>query len=314
MTVRHVRNLVSAAVVPLLLMLSNLSRAQDVQKGTGTGIDQATKGSTDITTDKFVTTDKDAAKDAKDATEFSVSAGTMNAGGNARLVATTGNSKFRLRRAENQFKSALAANYARSAPPDGPMDTTVQNFQGLLRYDRFLGDFSLFLSAQGRNDKFLGIDARVQIDPGVAYYFLNRKTYQLWGEFGYDLLFDIRNEDARVQLDKDKKPLVDADGRRLPLLDKTRTLHSARVFAGYEHSLSATTKLTAGLEYLQGIAGSETSSKYARRLNGDVALTSKIWEALGISFSFSERYDNKPLPGKKNLDTIVAASLVYTVM
>lgn len=313
MQFRFARVVVSGAALWALLSLSQTSSAEDIQKGTGTGVDQATKGSTDITSEKFQTREKDAAKD-KDATEFSVSAGTLNASGNARLVAATSTAKFRLRREENQFKSALAANYARSAPADGEMNTTVQNLQGLLRYDRFLGDFSLFLSGQGRNDKFQGLNARLQVDPGVAYYLLNSKTYQLWGEFGYDLLFDIRREDARMQLDKDKKPMVDAAGNRLPLLDKTRTLHSARIFGGYEHALTETIKLTAGLEFLQGIAGSETSSKNAWRLNGDVALTAKVWEALGVSLSFTERYESMPLPGKKKSDTIVAASLVYTVM
>lgn len=287
--------------------------AQDVQKGTGTGVDQATKGSTEITSDKFQTREKDGAE-AKDATELSLSAGTLNSSGNSRLVAATSTTKFRLRREMNQFKAAAAANYARSGPPGGDVETTVQNFQGLTRYDRFLGDVSVFLSAQARNDKFQGLDMRFQLDPGVAYYFLNDKTLQLWTEVGYDFLYDIRREDARVQRDDKKNVKLDANGAQLPLLAKTRTLHSARLFLGYEHALSDTSKLSAGVEFLQGLAGSESDTKNAYRLNGDIALTAKVYGALSMSLSFSERYESKPLPGKEKLDTITAASLVYTFL
>lgn len=48
--------------------LAHTAAADDLQKGTGTGIDQATKGTTDITSDKFQARDKDGEKDAKDTT------------------------------------------------------------------------------------------------------------------------------------------------------------------------------------------------------------------------------------------------------
>lgn len=46
----------------------------------------------------------------------------------------------------------------------------------------------------------------------------------------------------------------------------------------------------------------------------DVALTTKIFDALAVSFSFSNRYESKPVPGKEKLDTISAVSLVYTFL
>lgn len=141
------------------------------------------------------------------------------------------------------------------------MATTANNLQALARYDRFLGNVSLFLSAQARNDRFQGLDLRQQVDPGVAYYFINEKTTQLWVELGYDLLFDVRRNDSRVQLDADKKPAVDAAGQPLPLLAKTRTIHSARGFIGFEYVLNEGSKLVAGIEALQGLAGSESNTK-----------------------------------------------------
>lgn len=307
-------SLACAVACSFLVFSARVASAEDLPQGTGTGIGPATKGTTDITSDKFQARDKDAEKETKDATELSVAAGAMNASGNSRLLALTAGSKFRLRRGENQFKAAAAANYARSAAPGAEPQTTVQNFQGLTRYDRFLGDVSFFLSTQARNDRFLGLDLRLQVDPGVAYYFLNRKTLLLWTELGYDLLYDVRRDEARVQLDSKKVPLVDAAGQPLPLLAKTRSIHSARLFLGYEHALTDTSKLSAGLEALQGLAGSEADTKNLFRLNFDTALTAKVADSIGLSVSFSGRYDSKPLPGKEKLDTITAASLVYTFL
>jgi len=297
-----------------VLALAHTAAADDLQKGTGTGIDQATKGTTDITSDKFQARDKDGEKDTKDTTELSVSAGALNTGGNSQLVALTGASKFRLRRGANQFKAAAAFNFARTALPGAELATTANNIQGLARYDRFLGDVSLFLSAQARNDRFQGLDLRQQVDPGVAYYFINEKTSQLWVELGYDLLFDVRRNDARVPLDADKKPAVDAAGQPLPLLAKTRTIHSARGFIGFEYVLNEGSKLVAGVEALQGLAGSESNTKNLFRLNGDIALSAKVSKSISLALSFSERYDSTPLPGKQSLDTVLAASLVYSFL
>ena len=262
-------------------------------------------GATDVTTDKVQTADrtKDEAEARKNATELSLSAGALQASGNAELLALTTASRFRLRREDNQLKLAFAGNYARSGPGGATeTQTTVQNVQGLARYDLFLGNVSLFSGVQLRNDRFQGLDLRTQFDPGVAYYFVNQKKLLFWGEIGYDLLHDVRREESRTVRDADGNPTGE-------IAAKTRTLHSARVFVGYEHALSETTKLTAGLEFMQGINKGDI-----RRLNGDITLTTKLYKALSFSFSFSERYESRPVPGKRDLDTTSAASLVYTVL
>jgi putative salt-induced outer membrane protein YdiY len=288
-----------------LIAASTIARPASAQQDLPAGTQAAapvTTGKTEVTADKFqgaVRVDPD----EKDANELSLALGGVQSGGNSRLLAVTGATKYRLRREENQFRAALAGNYAESAAPgDDHFQTTVQNVQGLARYDLFLGDVTLFSALQGRTDRFQGLDLRMQLDPGVGYYFVNQKAELFWTEVGYDLLYDIRRDEARVQLDGDKNPIVGA-----PLLDKTRILHSARLFLGYENAFNAASKVSAGVEFLQGLSDTDV-----RRLNGDVALTTKLVGNLAISFSFSERYENRPLPGKRNLDTTTAASLVYT--
>lgn len=283
-------------------LISSGALAEDVPKSAQDQA-KATSGATEVTSDKATALDR--AADAKDATELSLSAGGLQAGGNANLLAMTAAEKFRLRREDNQFKQVFAANYARSAaPPSTDLQTTVANIQALVRYDRFLGDFTLFLGAQGRSDKFQGLNARANVDPGVGYYFINEKTNAFWTELGYDFQYDNRRDDAIFNPDGTRQ----LDGSGKPL-DKNRVLHSGRAFIGYENAFNATSKVTAGVEFLQGLSDTKVY-----RVNSDVALTTKIAKSLAISFAFSERFDSEPLPGKQKMDTVTSASLVYTFL
>ncbi len=306
----NVKNLTAGMGAALALCCATSAAvAQDVKDGTGTGIKAATTGSTDVTSDKMAARDKDAA--GKDAAELSLALGLLAADGNSKTQAYTGAEKYRLRRGANQLKQAFAFNYARAAVADGPMQDTVRNFQGLLRFDRFLGDFTLFLSTQARNDKFQGLDARVQVDPGAAYYFINQKDRSLWTEFGYDLTADFRHQDA---VDAARAKAV-ADGKDPQKIKETRTLHSARLYFGYDHALSDTSKLTLGLEYLQGLASNESQTANAYRVNFDTALTAKVFKALSMSTSYSLRIDSAAEQvGKKKTDQLLAATLVYTFL
>lgn len=296
-------------VLPLLLHAST-ALAQDTATGQGTGVKGATTGSTDVTSEgKFQGAAKDA--DSKDAAALSLSAGYLSATGNSKLSAATLAESFRLRRAENQFTQKLAFNQAYAGKGDEKAQETVRNLQALLRYDRFLGDVTVFFSTQFRHDKFQGLDFRTQLDPGVAYYFVNQKTHLLWTEFGYDFQYDMRNK----QFFKDAQAAAIAAGKTDPgVPDDTRSLHSSRLFFGYENALSETSKLNLGLEYLQGIAGSEAKTKNASRVNFDAALTAKVYKSLAMAFSFGARLDTKAIEPVKKLDTLSGASLVYTFL
>jgi putative salt-induced outer membrane protein YdiY len=301
------RALSSKLAFASLLLASSALAQQEIPQG-AQAQSKATTGATDVTTDKFQTSEK--VTESKDATELSLSAGGLQSTGNARLLALTTATKFRLRRDDQQFRAALAGNYARTTPQNSEIsEETVRNLQGLTRYDYFLGDFTLFTAVQGRHDKFQGLAFRLQVDPGVGYTLINKKNQLLMIELGYDLLHDIRLDEARVARDDAKNELRNPDGSRQFVTPKTRTVHSGRVALGYEHALSDTSKLTAGIEFLQGI-----SDTGLYRINGDVALTTKIFDALAISFSFSERYESKPVPGKEKLDTVTSVSLVYTFL
>lgn len=264
----------------------------------------ASTGSNDVAKGGFVTSEAQKEEDAKHINDVSLGLGGLFSAGNARQIALTALAKGRFRREEHQFTFASTFNYARAGKKDEAFETTVQNVQGLLRYDHFVSNnLSFFGQATGRNDKFQGLDLRLNLDPGVAYYFINDKTHRLWGELGYDLQHDIRRDDALVQ------PVpADAPPGTLPItVDKTKTLHNSRLFVGYENKLRKEVALVASVEYIQNFG---TASTY--RVIGDIGLKSNVADNLALATTYTARYENNPLPGVQRLDSIASINLVYS--
>ena len=120
-------------------------------------------------------------------TTATLSAGGMSATGNSRQLAMTANGVFETIFDDNGIGASLLANYGRGAPPGQPVETTAENIQGRIRYDRYLVErLSLFLINTGRHDRFQGLDFRYNVDPGVKYLFVRTGPTSLWGELVYD--------------------------------------------------------------------------------------------------------------------------------
>jgi putative salt-induced outer membrane protein len=231
----------------------------------------------------------------------SVSAGGLSSSGNSRLVAFTGSGTFDWRGGDNGLGASLVGNYGRSAAPGADMKTTTENFQGRMRYDRYvIDDASVFLLVTGRHDKFQGLAFRLNLDPGFKYLFVNLDKTQLWGEAGYDFQWDTRREDARERRDPMTMMVTE-------ILPKHETDHSARLFLGFKHAFNDSTALSNGLEYLQSFVEGPR-----RRFNYDILFTAKVWDNLALGVGFNARYDNQPLPDKEKLDTSSTLSLVYS--
>jgi putative salt-induced outer membrane protein len=265
----------------------------------------ATKGTTDIAKGGFVTSTRPADEDPTEATELSLALGGLFTAGNSRTIALTSAAKFRLRRDEHQFGSAASFNFARAGKVGKPTETTVENAQGLLRYDYFLSNtVSLFLQSTARRDRFQGLNLRLNVDPGVAYYFIDTKKHKLQVEGGYDLQYDARRDDSL----QPKLPDDAAPGTPLPPpLEQHQTLHNARIFAGYENKLRKEVSLVMSAEYIQNFADSEVF-----RLIGDVGLKSNVADSLALATTYTIRYENSPLPGVEKADSIASVTLVYT--
>lgn len=288
------RALIAASVATTLVVDARRACAAD---GAPAGLmtsTEASGGATDVATTGFEAGAKDDAE-AKDASEAKISAGGLFVQGNSRSTAMTGAGHLRLRRRANQLTTDAAANYARAAAdPDAAQETTVENYQGKVRYDRFVsGSFAVFGSVSARRDRFQGLDLRLNIDPGVSYYFVDQPKQQFWSEVGYDLQYDIRRDEAIAGT----------------TLGKTETRHNGRLFVGYGNTINEAVSFNTGLEYLQN-----ASESRVWRLGWDASLSSKIGGNFSIATTLSLRYDHAPLPAVKELDTTESVSLVYSLL
>jgi putative salt-induced outer membrane protein len=232
-----------------------------------------------------------------DGTTITLSAGGQGSTGNSRMVAMTANGAFDTRFNNNGLGISALANYGRSAPPGQATQTTTENVQGRLRYDRYIVDqASFFLISTGRHDRFQGIEFRLNLDPGFKYLFVAEQANAVWAEAGYDFQYDIRRDDALID------PMA-----MLPPLDKTAVDHSSRAFFGMRHAFSDQVTFSSGVEYLQSFI--ETTRN---RINFDALFAAKVGAGLAIGLGFGLRYDHAPLPGKEQLDTTTNVSLIYS--
>jgi putative salt-induced outer membrane protein len=265
---------------------------------------QASAGSTEVAKEGFQAVGAPAADDDKDTSALKLSAGGFVSQGNSRTLAFTSAADYLLRRSASQFGAIAAINYGRSAPGAGePYETTVENYQGRVRYDYFFATgVAGFFSVSARRDRFQGLDLRLNFDPGLAYYFIDEKSHRFWAELGYDFQYDIRNQDFIDAAQADATTPGSLD------LPKTEKRHNVRAFVGYDNQLSDAVKFGTGLEYLQNV----TEAKNAR-LNYDAALTTQLNQDFSIATTFALKFDNNPLPGVEKTDMIVALNLVYTM-
>jgi putative salt-induced outer membrane protein len=288
-----------------LMSMSALDAAEEPAVPTGTvKKDAASSGSTDLGgSGQFASS---GTREETDITSLNLSFGGIYNTGNARSLAVTGMGKFLMRRKIHQFTAAAAGNYGRAAlavrddamtadVDESRIVDTTANVQGQVRYDVFFHKhFSAFLMTTGRYDKFQGLDFRLNVDPGIAMYALTEATHKLWFEVGYDFQFDVRSERA---LDTAEA----ASGERP---EKTLTNHAARLFAGYTNNLSKHVTFDTGFEYLQSfLVGRRFRMNWVNALN--VALSDRF--TLGATFVL--RYENQPLPGVVQLDTVTSLLL-----
>lgn len=288
------------------LFFTGVVHAQDPLPGGVAPQAAASTGKTDVANaGKFETAAKPEAEQ-KDTVELQVLAGGALATGNARSLSTTSSANFRIRRENNQFTAVAAVNYGRAAvTPAEDTQTTVDNQQARVRYDRFVAkSVSVFFAASARRDRFQGLAFRLNLDPGVAYYFVDEEKQQLWGELGYDFQYDVRREDA-----------IEAAFRKDgTVLEKSKSAHFGRAFVGYSNAINAVVTFKTGLEYLQGLTEVDEGQGRTFRLTWDSALSSKIGGNFSLATTFTLRYDDKPLPGIRPTDTMTAISLVYSLL
>lgn len=324
-----------AALTTLAVQLAAAPEAEApyVPKGTVEAV-PATTGSTEVEGQgKFAAAAEMAARDSTDATELDVATGGVLSTGNAFAASITGQGRFRLRRGIHQVAAQVAGNYGYGSVErhtvrylyqptlEEPVvrqedvaivrDPTIANVQGMLRYDAFFAKrWSAFAMTTARRDRFQGLDLRLNVDPGVAFHVLAEAGHRLWVEAGYDFQYDRRRQAAIFETRPVEPSAPDPDDpslaatERVRLADDTLANHAARLFVGYNNSLSDRVTLDTGLEYLQSVLAAKRF-----RVNWVSALGIQLAGRVGVAVTFTLRYENQPLPTIRPLDTITAVLL-----
>jgi hypothetical protein len=267
--------------------------------------------------------------------------GLVHTTGNARTTTATGSVKASRKDGDNKFEGEASGALARARnrvgqdlDENGTIDseaeitdetiTSAKNAFLKLRYDRFLTDNnSLYASATIGFDEPAGKELVGGGQIGYSRLVYKDDRHELKAEVGYDFTYE-------------KQATVSDD----------LSIHSARFFVGYKGALQtktddegkeqALTTLDASLESLHNInsldvptGDGEAGAFEDTRVNGQVAVSTKLWDDLSIAVSFGAKFDNVPAPAAElaaapyaagfvpeaeKLDTITKASLIYSFL
>lgn len=297
-------NRIIACNTAIALSALSLSALAQDPKGLAS-VEQASSGSTNVATTGFQAAQKPA-EETPDFTRLTLGAGGMLAMGNAQVQTYTALGDFGLRRGDNQLSvkgsfnqgsASLARDTEGNLPP---MQETMSNYQGLLRYDRFFSEVvSGFVQGSVLTDKFQSLALRVNADPGIALFVINEPTHQ----WSFDIGYDFQHDQYRDNFAPDQ------------------TLHSARVATNYYNAINESVSFKTGAEYLLALSPwdqcywvtntsrGERCEKFAdkpddaiervNRVNWSVLayarLDAKVSDKFAVQTALELRHDNSPV-------------------
>lgn len=227
----------------------------------------------------------------------SAQAGFIVTTGNARTTTISAGANLSRRTKDNKFQAELTGAFSRATlfiADDvnadgfiGPSEileesqTTAETWLGRARYDRFLTKHnSLYVVGAVGADVPAGKNLIGGGQAGYSRQIYKDKIHELKGEVGYDFTYE----------DLDVGPAV--------------SIHSARVYAGYEGKLQKNTGLKIDVEGLFNFNELEMASGIVKpfhdtRVNATVALTTKLIDNISFRFQMNLRYDHAPAPRKE---------------
>jgi hypothetical protein len=161
-------------------------------------------------------------------------------------------------------------------------ESTTSEFWAIkARYDRFFTEHnSGYVTAKLSADEPAGKDLVAGGQIGYSRQLYKSGMHELLAEAGYD----FSHEDYVTP---------DASG------DDTVQIHSLRVFAGYNATLSSSTTVNLALEALINLNEEETPTGTIdplddTRFTGKISVASKLTDDVSLRFGFTARYDSAP--------------------
>lgn len=151
------------------------------------------------------------------------------------------------------------------------------------------GDYSFtkraysFANAGWIKDRFAGIDARYYVGAGAGYNLLAGPKQFLAGEAGLTVTREENTDGA------------------------DRDFLGGRLYAKYEYRFTEKNRFSQSLE---GLLDFDESDNW--NVNSETALVSAMNSFLLLKASYTVKYDNDPVPGLKETDTVLAVALVVS--
>jgi hypothetical protein len=227
------------------------------------------------------------AAEADDDIRLLLTAGASGTYGNARNIAFNLAANFQLRQGQHAFLAEASWLYGLAATRDpaapmpnafGPAQENTNNFNARLRYDFFITpEDAVFAVVKLRYDPFARLEPRFQGQVGYMRNLLREENHRAWIEAGYDVTYDNFGE------------VLDLGGGTL---SNDRTLHSLRLFFGYDNHINEVLTYATGFEALMRFDRPEHW-----RFEWTNQFRSKIEEWLQISLDIIGRFDALP-PGQ----------------
>lgn len=257
----------------------------------------------------------------------SAEAGVVFTTGNSETITATGGLKAARKTGQNKLAVEGSLTYAKSGVRvladnngNGLVDdaseittaetTTANTLAGKIRYDRFLTEHnSLFGAVLAARDVPAGKDLVLGAQAGYSRQLFKSKSAEAVAEFGYD----YSHEDL--------------------VTGPNNSIHSLRGYVGYKAEMTEGTTFETNLEALTNLNEEELATRNGEpasagedtRLLFKASISAKIGKNLSFQSSLEVKYDQRPGPlGIKNLamgfvpeaaklDTIMKASLIYTI-
>jgi putative salt-induced outer membrane protein len=203
-------------------------------------------------------------------------------------VATSGNSDSSTGGLDVTYKDAfdawgleLAGGYLR-AEQDG--DLTAERLFAGVRGTRSISErWQAFAGASYLKDKFAGLDPRYVVEAGATYTMLLGVPHELSFDLGA-----AWNSDELV------------DGTSDSYVSGLAALR-------YAWTISDTAKLTERLAFFPSLEDTDDF-----RIESDLAIQAAVAKHVALKFGYNVRYDNQPVPGFSETDTVTSISLVLS--
>jgi putative salt-induced outer membrane protein len=209
--------------------------------------------------------------------ECSVAAGLTMTRGNSRTLLYTGDFKADKKTPENEFHLKLDGAYGSQ---DSKAD--VNNYGGTAQWNHlFTEHFYTYLRTDALRDLMVDLDYRVNVGPGIGYYFIKNTNTSLAFEIGGAAQFQHLGNDY----------------------DEFGTLRFAEKF---EHKFNDHARLWQNVEMLPQVDQLDNSV-----INFEAGIETAITKTFGLKTYLDDTYQSQPATGRLRNDMKLVSGIYY---